>query len=93
MADKNGNIDEHTVKLELSIPTVAEAKAANKRRRQEDLDGPQEFPLPAGYEKESVGFARAYAHAKRHGNPDKSALLYAQAWAFDFEETGEDDDV
>ncbi len=65
---------------------------AAKQKEQEQAQAQEEFPLPAGYEKESVGFARAYAHAKRHGNPDKAALLYAQAWAFDFEETGEDDE-
>jgi hypothetical protein len=48
-----------------------------------------EYPLPAGYENQSVGFARAYEHAKRHGNPDKASLLYAESWQHDFEETGE----
>ncbi|HXK40271.1 MAG TPA: hypothetical protein VJ837_05550 [Candidatus Paceibacterota bacterium] len=47
----------------------------------------EEFPLPAGYEQESAGFARAYAHAKRHGNEDKASLLYADSWKHDFEPT------
>ena len=51
-----------------------------------------EFELPPGYEDQSVGFKRAFEHAKRHGNGDKAALLYAEAWAHDFEETGLDDE-
>jgi hypothetical protein len=46
----------------------------------------QEHPLPKGYENESIGFKRAFAHAKRFNNPDKSALLYARDWAHEFEE-------
>jgi hypothetical protein len=52
----------------------------------------EEFELPPGYESRGVGFRRAFEHAKRHGNGDKAALLYAEAWAHDFEETGEDDE-
>jgi hypothetical protein len=44
-----------------------------------------EFPLPRGYEQKSVGFARAFEHAKQHGNSDKAALQYADAWAHEFE--------
>ena len=48
---------------------------------QADTQEPEtEYPLPAGYENQSVGFARAYAHAKRHGNEDKASLLYAESW-------------
>lgn len=56
-------------------------------KQQTEQNEPQagEFPLPAGYEKESVGFARAYEHAKRHGNEDKASLLYAESWQHDFE--------
>ena len=58
-------------------------------KKPEDAVGEIEYPLPAGYENQSVGFARAYEHAKRHGNGDKAALLYAESWQHDFEETEE----
>ena len=64
-----------------------------KQQAQEAPGESEEFELPPGHEHQSVGFKRAFEHAKRHGNPDKSSLLYAEAWAHDFEETGEDDDV
>ena len=67
--------------------TSEEDEMANE---QADTQEPEtEYPLPAGYENQSVGFARAYAHAKRHGNEDKASLLYAESWQHDFEETEE----
>ncbi len=45
----------------------------------------EEYPLPKGYEDATPGFARAFAHAKRHNNSDKAALLYAQTWDHEFE--------
>lgn len=47
----------------------------------------EEFELPPGYEGQSVGFARAYAHARKHGNQDKASLLFAEAHGWSFEET------
>jgi hypothetical protein len=58
---------------------------------QEGAGVEEEFELPPSYENVSVGFRRAFEHAKRHGNEDKASLLYAEAWAHDFEETGADD--
>ena len=66
--------------------------AAGQRAAQEPA-GPEkeEWKLPPGYGTQSTGFRRAFEHAKGHGNEDKASLLYAEAWAHDFEETGTDD--
>ena len=50
-----------------------------------------DFPLPSGHEDKSDGFARAYAHARSHGNGEKAALQFADAWAEDFEYDGSDE--
>jgi hypothetical protein len=57
---------------------------ASKAQEQE-----KQFPLPRGYEDRSVGFARAFEHAKKNGNNDKASLVYAEAWAHDFEDVGD----
>jgi hypothetical protein len=64
---------------------------ASRGCAQEAATQSEEWKLPPGYENASVGFRRAFEHAKRHGNEDKASLLYAEAWAHDFEETGADD--
>lgn len=45
----------------------------------------EHFPLPAGHEDKSEGFARAYAHAQSKGNGEKASLQYAEAWSDDFD--------
>ena len=68
---------------------ATKAKAAEQRKRPRPQS--EEWELPLGYKNASAGFRRAFEHAKRHGNPDKVSLLYAEAWAHDFEETRADD--
>lgn len=63
---------------------------ATKKAAQEPAGVEGEFELPPGYENQSVGFARAYDHAKKHGNGDKASLLFAEKHGWTFEET---DDV
>jgi hypothetical protein len=53
-----------------------------------------EYSLPPGHEDASRGFARAFVHAKEHGNPDKAALLFAERFAEDFEyELGDEENA
>lgn len=61
------------------------SKSTRERPVTKGREQEQEFPLPAGYEQRSPGFARAFEHAKRHGNGDKAALLYADARAHEYE--------
>lgn len=56
---------------------------------QEPATREEEWKLPPGYENQSTGFRRAFEHAKGNGNEDKASLLYAEAWAHDFEETSD----
>ena len=56
-----------------------------------DTEKVEEYPLPEGYEDRTPGFARAFAHAKRHNNSDKAALLFAESWDHEFEYQGEEE--
>jgi hypothetical protein len=38
-----------------------------------------EYPIPEEYQNRSAAWKKAFQHAKEHDNPDKAAVLFAEA--------------
>lgn len=51
--------------------------------------GKAKFPVPEEYQDRPPNWQNAFQHAKSHGNPDKSAVLYAEANAEHHDEVNE----